>query len=108
MFGTLIGIEYGSPAATLSLLPDLIPGELQLATVTLLTPSGAPLTSASVTGELQPPNGPPESLQLVDDGTGGDITSGDGVYRRELTIQLKQVSTRYRSMLSVRMTRDLS
>lgn len=45
-----------------------------------LTNGGAPITAASVIAQVRHGDQSPASLTLADDGTGGDLKAGDGIY----------------------------
>jgi triacylglycerol esterase/lipase EstA (alpha/beta hydrolase family) len=74
--------ELSQPAVRLT--AEAVPANLSVGETLLveatLTDGGAPNLGASVSASVGLPGGGEEVVPLIDDGTGGDVTPGDGVY----------------------------
>ena len=71
-----------APAITFSgaVVPDAVPAGSPLTVAGTLLESGAPLLGATVEATVALPDDSRQTATLTDDGLGGDVTPGDGVY----------------------------
>lgn len=71
-----------APAITFSaaVAPEAVSAGTPLTLLGTLLESGAPLTGATVEATVALPDDSRQTVTLTDDGLGGDVTAGDGVY----------------------------
>jgi len=85
--GYTVSAQMESPAITFTgaVSPQAVPAGAPLALVGTLLDGGGPLTGAAVTATVALPDDSLQPVVLTDDGLGGDVTAGDGVYTAAFT-----------------------